>query len=128
MSTDSLSKQRYGLAGSGLSGEKKTVPISPRWRAFMNVETFTKEAQTIADAIESKVVGQYGIWRVGLTHDLAKRRLEWGKTEMCTHWTCWQAASLTDAQAIERHFINKGMKGGTGGDLSAYKPIYVYVF
>ena len=43
--------------------------------------------------------------------------------------TCrWTADSLSDAQDIERHFISKGMKGGTGGDLSAYKTVYVYVF
>ncbi|MGB9071147.1 MAG: hypothetical protein WCC22_00620 [Terriglobales bacterium] len=34
-----------------------------------------------------------------------------------TYWKDWIAASLSDAQDIERHFINKGAKGGTGGDL-----------
>ena len=89
-----------------------------------------KESEIMTE-INSKVLKtQYGFWRIGLTHDLAERKKYWSKTEYqsTTSWKDWQADSLSDAQDIESYFINKGMKGGTGGDLSPNKAIYVYVF
>ncbi len=86
---------------------------------------------SIIAAIQSKVGStQYGIWRIGVTHDLAERKRYWGDTQKqdITHWSDWTADSLSDAQDIESHFINKGMRGGTGGDLSAYKTVYIYIF
>ena len=81
-------------------------------------------------AIQSKVGSSYNLYRIGLTHDLAERKGYWKDTEKenVTYWVNWTADSLSDAQDIERHFINKGMKGGTGGDLSSRKTVYVYVF
>ena len=72
----------------------------------------------------------YSSWRIGLTHDLAERKRIWGEVEKqdITRWTDWEADSLSYAQDIETSFINKGMKGGTGGDLSPYKTTYVYIF
>jgi hypothetical protein len=72
----------------------------------------------------------YSVWRIGLTHDLATRKSYWKDTEKedIQYWTNWTANSLSDAQDIEAHFINKGMQGGTGGDLSANKTVYVYIF
>jgi len=39
----------------------------------------------------------------------------------------WKADSLSDAQDIEAYFIDRGMDGGTGGNLSATKTVYVYI-
>ncbi len=85
---------------------------------------------SIIMAIESKSSSHYGLWRIGLTHDLAERKRYWKDTEDLSvdYWSDWTADSLSDAQDIESHFINKGMKGGTGGDLSASKTVYLYVF
>jgi len=84
---------------------------------------------TIMAAINAKV-SIYSSWRIGLTHDLADRKRYWKENEKqnVSHWSDWQADSLSDAQDIERHFINKGMKGGTGGNLEARYNVYVYVF
>ncbi|MGD1156190.1 MAG: hypothetical protein ABSA41_10210 [Terriglobia bacterium] len=84
---------------------------------------------SIMAAIESKVL-TYNLWRIGLTHDLAERKRYWKdtKNENITYWSDWTADSLSDAQDIESHFLKKGMKGGTGGDLSAKKTVYVYIF
>lgn len=85
---------------------------------------------SIITAIQSKVAFQYGLWKIGLTHDRAERKRYWKDTEnlRVDYWSDWTADSLSDAQDIESHFINKGVKGGTGGDLSASKTVYVYVF
>jgi hypothetical protein len=45
-----------------------------------------------------------------------------------SHWAAWEADSLSDAQDIEKYFINKGMKGGTGGNLDSRYKTYVYIF
>jgi hypothetical protein len=85
---------------------------------------------TIMSEIASKVGTSPSAWRIGLTHDLAERKKYWRETSNLdvSHWTTWRAASLSDAQHIENHFINKGMKGGTGGDLSPMSTTYVYIF
>ena len=85
---------------------------------------------SIVTAIESKVGSHYGLWRIGITHDLAERKRYWKDTEDLSvdYWSDWTADSMYDAQDIESHFIKKGMKGGTGGDLSNSKTVYVYVF
>jgi hypothetical protein len=88
----------------------------------------TKES--IMAAIKLKVGStSYDIWRIGLTHDLAERKQYWKDTEKLSvdYWSDWTADSLSDAQDIEAHFIEWGMKGGTGGDLTPYKTVYVYV-
>lgn len=89
------------------------------------------KASIIAE-IAAKVlpIGGYSVWRIGLTHDPAERKQYWTEKESTACWSQWQADSLSDAQAIESHFINndKGMKGQTGGDLSPWSPVYVYVF
>ncbi len=85
----------------------------------------------IIAAINSKVgTTALSAWRIGLTHDMAERKKYWKDTENqdVTHWSTWEADSLLDAQAIESHFIDKGMKGGVGGDLSAIYTVYVYIF
>jgi len=86
------------------------------------------EKETIIAAIESKVE-TYALYRIGLTHDPAKRKKEWEEEgKSVKYWAQWKADSLSDAQAIEALFIEKGMKGGAGGDLSAQKTVFAYVF
>jgi len=85
----------------------------------------------IVSAINSKVGDtKLSAWRIGLTHDLAERKKYWKDTEdqNVSSWVAWEADSLSDAQTIESDFIDKGMKGGVGGDLSAQKTVYVYIF
>jgi len=86
--------------------------------------------QSIVAAINAKVGTSFSIYRIGLTHDLAERKAYWKDTEKqnVDYWANWTADSLSDAQDIESHFINKGMKGGVGGNLVSYKTVYVYVF
>jgi predicted GIY-YIG superfamily endonuclease len=71
----------------------------------------------------------YSIWTIGLTHDPAERKQQHeNEGKSTTYWQQWTADSLSDAQDIESYFINeKGMKGGTGGDLSSRRVVFVYI-
>lgn len=102
--------------------------MCPKW-AREGVKNVATKSSIIA-AIQTKVGSAYSVWRIGLTHDLDERKAYWKhtKNESVGLWSDWKADSLSDAQDIEAHFINKGMKGGTGGDLSPFKAVYVYVF
>jgi hypothetical protein len=87
---------------------------------------------SIIQAINTRVGrSDFNAWRIGITHDLGERKTYWKDTEHqdVFHWTQWTADSLADAQEIEGYFVKvKGMTGGTGGDLSLSKTVYVYIF
>ncbi len=85
----------------------------------------------VVSAIISKVgTTNFSIWRISLTHDLSERKQYWADImkQNITWWASWTANSLSDAQDIEAHFISRGMKGGTGGNLSNHRTVYIYVF
>lgn len=86
--------------------------------------------RAIATRVESSKTVDYSAWTIGLTHDPDGRKKEHESEGKSTqYWHQWTADSLSDAQDIETFFINKkGMKGGTGGDLSPRKTAYVYIF
>jgi len=86
--------------------------------------------QAIINRVESSKTVEYSAWTIGLTHDPAERKKQHEADGKSTkHWKQWVADSLSDAREIESYFINKkGMKGGTGGDLSARKKVHVYIF
>lgn len=80
----------------------------------------------IEQRVQSSKTPNYKSWRIGITQDVQQRYEEWEKPP---HFLYWEADSLQDAQAIEAYFIHqKGMVGGTGGDLDARKMSYVYIF
>ena len=82
--------------------------------------------RVIHDRVESSKNADYAVWRIGLTHDTKDRYHYWKNPQ---RWLEWEVNSLSDAQDIESYFINTmGMQGGTGGDLTAGRHIWVYVF
>jgi hypothetical protein len=84
---------------------------------------------TIISEINTKVGSNHSYYRIGITHDPIERKAYWTGKGDTTYWKHWQADSLSDAQAIETYFIReKKMKGGEGGDMSASKTTYIYVF
>jgi hypothetical protein len=86
--------------------------------------------QAINNRVDSSKTVDYSFWTIGLTHDPATREQQHQNDGKSTkYWKQWTAESLSDAQDIESYFISqKGMKGGTGGDLNARKTVYVYIF
>lgn len=90
--------------------------------------------EKIIAAIINRVTGMNtscSSWHIGLTHKPDERKAFWKKTEKenVSHWTQWQAVNLSDAQYIERYFINeKGMEGGMSEELSPNKAVFIYIF
>ena len=84
----------------------------------------------IVAAIDLKCGPNCKIWRIGLTHDPIERKRQWQDDEgqNVRFWSQWSADCLSDAEEIEADYIGKGMKGGTGGNLSPNQPVYIYVF
>ncbi len=83
---------------------------------------------------ESELIQAIGIgittfshWTIGITDDPTRRKSEHdSKGEDTKYWRDWKADSETIARNVESYFLNKGMKGGTGGDVG--HPTYVYIF
>lgn len=75
----------------------------------------------IRRAIE-KIAANYPEWTIGVTDDPTRRKEEHGDPD---DWHHWDADSEEEARNVESHFIEMGMKGGTGGQ---GKANYVYIF
>ena len=76
-------------------------------------------------SIIEKKVSKYHLWTIGITTRPNSRKKEHDNPK---HWHVWEANSLTAAQNTESHFIDLGMKGGTGGDVDDKYTMYVYIF
>ena len=76
---------------------------------------------SIKAAIE-KIVTSYGLWTIGVTDDPARRKSEHRNPSF---WHQWDADTEQAARNLEKHFLDKGMKGGGGGPGRAD---YVYIF
>lgn len=80
-------------------------------------------SQALIDAVEAGRRGiGYAQWTVGITADPERRKTEHGSPAL---WQHWKADSEPIARGVERYFLDKGMKGDTGGGLT---PTYVYIF
>ena len=75
----------------------------------------------IKKAIENKVK-TYSLWTIGITDDPDRRKGEHGNP---TYWSQWNADTEAIARSVEKYFLDKGMKGATGG---GEHPNWVYVF
>ena len=86
-------------------------------------------AKEIADEIDELVRdsgGSYKKWTVGVTDNPAQRRRQHERDdEDVSCWCAWNASSERAARSVEKHFLDKGMRGDTGGRGNAD---HVYVF
>ena len=82
--------------------------------------------QALINAIDKIVGNNYGIWTIGITNDPARRKREHkADGKKVDHWRDWSADSESIARSVEKHFLDKGCKGGGGGGIN---PTFVYVF
>ncbi len=87
----------------------------------------TVSESEIRTAIERKIGNSgYSIWTIGITDNPTERReAHKNDGENTAYWSEWKADSENVARNVERYFLGKKMKGGTGGGKN---PTYVYVF
>ena len=79
----------------------------------------------IIEAIEAKIGRlklSYAVWTIGITDDPQRRKGEHNNPPL---WDDWEADTETIARDVEKHFLEKGMKGAPGG---GDHPNFVYVF
>jgi len=81
----------------------------------------------IISAIDEKVRGtNYSDWTIGVTDKPFERKEEHeSEGKDVSHWSHYNTDSEEVGRAVEKHFLDLGMKGGTGGGGHAG---YVYVF
>lgn len=89
-------------------------------------------AQQIADAIyehlKKDVDGNnYGKFYIGITNDIDRRLFSEHNVPRNGHWRIHrEAINKEHAQAVEEHFLAKGMKGDTGGGTDDSVWVYCY--
>jgi len=80
----------------------------------------------IKNAIERRVklakTEKYSIWTIGITDNPERRKREHDNPQF---WMEWKADSEAIARKVEKYFLDKGMKGDTGG---GEHPNWVYIF
>ena len=91
-----------------------------------------QNAQQIADAIYehlNKDVDGYNFSKfyIGITNDIERRLFGEHNVPRNGHWRIHrEAINKEHAQAVEEHFLNKGMKGDTGGGTDDSVWVYCY--
>ena len=69
---------------------------------------------------------QYSIWTIGVTDDPETRKNQHQMDgNIVSYWSQWKTDSEKTGRDVEKHFLDLGMKGDTGG--GGYAG-YVYVF
>ena len=69
---------------------------------------------------------KYRYWYVGITDDARRRKAEHESEGNDTqYWNSWPADNGAVARYVERHFLELGMDGGTGGGTNA-NLVYIY--
>jgi hypothetical protein len=86
----------------------------------MNVQDILRE-------IENRAAPDYGLWTIGITGNPDATKQEYvNQGKEIKDWLEWSADSEDVAQEVEDHFLDEGMKGTEGGNVSA--PAFVYIF
>lgn len=71
-------------------------------------------------------ITDYKIWTIGITEDPKRRKDEHeAEGKDVKYWHDWKADTEAIARSVEAYFLDKGMKGSTGG---GDHPTYVYRF
>ena len=91
-----------------------------------------QNAQQIADAIYEllkKDVDGYNFSKfyIGITNDIERRLFGEHNVPRNGHWRIHrEAINKEHAQAVKEHFLNKGMKGDSGGGTDDSVWVYCY--
>ncbi|HOX28054.1 MAG TPA: hypothetical protein PLQ76_02740 [bacterium] len=88
------------------------------------------KSQDVIKEVESYLYGQSNCrknWYVGITAYPEKRLfLDHNVKSFSSGYKCWDCGSDTIARFVEKHFIEKGCDGGSGGGDRNSRYFYVY--
>lgn len=91
------------------------------------VKTVQTVIQEIYDYLHDECGGgNYNDYYVGITKSIDNRLFGDHKVPNNHCWIYRQSASDTDARAVEKYFLDKGMNGGAGGGDNESDFVYVY--
>ncbi len=88
-----------------------------------------QEAQQIADDIYNHLAGEtnFSSYYVGITNDIERRLFNEHNVPKSNHWRIHrEAVNDKHARAVEKHFIDRGMRGGSGGGDNGSIWVYCY--
>lgn len=88
-------------------------------------------AQQIANAINEHLkkssANNYSDFYIGITNDIERRLFGEHNVPQDNHWRIHkEAINKEHAQAVEEHFLEKGMMGDTGGGTDDTVWVYCY--
>ena len=79
-------------------------------------------SESVIKAAIEAIVTRYSIWTIGVTDDPNRCKGEYGNP---SSWHHWDADSEQIARDVEAYYLDKGMKGDTGG---GGRADYVYIW
>lgn len=83
--------------------------------------------QEISNHLTKSSNQYYSDYYIGITNDIERRLFGEHNVPRNGHWRIHRVANNeVHARAAEKHFLNEGMKGGTGG--GGTDCIYVYYY
>ena len=83
--------------------------------------------QDINSHLANSTKRYYGDFYIGITNDIDRRLFGEHNVPRNGHWRIHRVANNeTHARNVEKHFLNEGMKGGTGG--GGTDCVYVYCY
>ena len=93
---------------------------------YMINEIKVKVEKVSIDGQHPPLSQKYPSWYIGITDDPDERKADHkSKGVDVSYWRSWPADSESIARRVERHFLDLGMRGDTGGGKT---PKYVYIY
>lgn len=90
-------------------------------------ETFSQIVADIDSHLEKSQKGYYSDFYVGITNDVERRLFGEHNVQKKGQWWIYRdAISKATAQSVEEYYLNKGMKGDTGGGTDDSTFVYCY--
>lgn len=90
-----------------------------------------KTAQQIANDIDAHLAKSnakyFSNFYIGITNDIERRLFGEHNVPKKGHWFIYREATNDEhARSVEKHYLDKGMKGGDGGGDNSSTYVYCY--
>jgi hypothetical protein len=83
--------------------------------------------QKVNDHLAKSKKQYYSDFYIGITNDIERRLFSEHNVPQNEHWRIYRPEdNESHARVVEKHFLDKGMKGGTGGGNADCVYVYCY--